>query len=165
MDNWHIFETQFNSKNNRSLETVYTIGNGYLGTRGTFEEGYPTDQSATLINGFFDDVPIVFTELANTPNWLDLQIIANGERLNLKTSTIGEYFRDLNLRNGELTRRIQWQVASGGRLALEFQRFASLADEHVVALRCQVKSIDFHGTVDFQGGLPAHVDNDGFVHL
>lgn len=165
MNNWHVFETQFNTKNNRSLETVYTIGNGYLGTRGTFEEGYPGDQSATLINGLFDDVPVVFSELVNTPNWLDFQIIANGERLNLKFAEITDYFRDLNLQNGELTRTLHWQVASGGKLALEFQRFASLSDEHVVALRCQIKSIDFSGEVEIQSGLPGHVDNDGYVHL
>ncbi|GAP14341.1 beta-phosphoglucomutase [Longilinea arvoryzae] len=165
MDNWHIFETQFNNKNNRSLETVYTIGNGYLGTRGTFEEGYPGDQPATLINGFFDDIPIVFTELANTPNWLDLQITANGERLNLKNAVVTDYFRDLNLHNGELTRTLHWEVAAGGHLALEFQRFTSLADEHIVALRCQVKSIDFSGDIEFHSGLSGYADNEGFLHL
>lgn len=165
MDNWHIFETQFNTRNNRSLETVYTIGNGYLGTRGTFEEGYADDQPATLINGLFDDIPVVFTELANTPNWLDLQIIANNERLNLKTAIITDYFRDLNLGNAELTRTLHWEIASGGRLLLEFQRFASLADEHVVALRCRVQSIDFTGEVEFHSGLPGYADNDGYLHL
>jgi kojibiose phosphorylase len=164
MDNWHIFETQFNTKNIRSLETVYTIGNGYLGTRGTFEEGYPGDQPATLINGLFDDIPIVFSELANTPNWLDLQIIANGERLNLKSAVITDYFRDLNLHNGELTRTLHWQVTSGGHLALEFQRFTSLADEHIVALHCQIRSINFTGEVEFHGGLSGYAENEGFLH-
>jgi beta-phosphoglucomutase len=165
MDNWHILETKFDPQNPRSPETIFTIGNGYLGTRGTFEEGYPMDQAATLINGFFDDVPIVYTELANTPNWPDLQVLANGHRFNLKNAKVSGYRRDLNLHNGELTRTLNWQVPSGGQLTLEFQRFTSLADEHVVALRCQVKSIDFSGDVEFQAGLPGQVDNDGFLHL
>jgi kojibiose phosphorylase len=165
MDNWHIIETKFDPKNPRSPETIFTVGNGYLGTRGTFEEGYPMDQAATLINGFFDDVPIVYTELANTPNWLDLQVLANGHRFNLKNAKVSGYRRELNLHNGELTRTLNWQVPSGGQLTLEFRRFTSLADEHVVALRCQVKSIDFSGDLEFQAGLPGQMDNDGFLHL
>lgn len=165
MDNWHIIESKFDPKNLRSLETVFTIGNGYLGTRGTFEEGFPADQAATLINGLFDDVPIVHTELANTPNWLDLQILANGHRFNMKDAKVKSYHRDLNLYNGEITRSLYWHVPSGGQLALEFQHFTSLSDEHIVALRCRVKSIDFSGDLEFQAGLFGHVDNDGFLHL
>lgn len=165
MDNWHITETKLDQKNLRSLETVFTIGNGYLGTRGTFEEGFPKDQAATLINGLFDDVPIVYTELTNTPNWLDLQIIANGYRFTMSDANVTSYHRDLNLHNGEITRALYWQVPSGGQLALEFRRFTSLSDEHVVALRCHVKSIDFSGDLEFQAGLPGHVDNEGFLHL
>jgi beta-phosphoglucomutase len=165
MDNWHILETKFDPNNLRSLETVFTTGNGYLGTRGTFEEGFPADQAATLINGLFDDVPIVYTELANTPNWLDLQVLANGYRFNMKDAKVKGYHRDLNLHNGEITRSLCWKVPSGGQLALEFQHFASLSDEHVVALRCRVKSIDFSGDLEFQAGLPGHVDNEGFLHL
>jgi trehalose/maltose hydrolase-like predicted phosphorylase len=56
MDNWHILETKFAPKNLRSLETIFTNGNGNQGTRGTFEEEFPADQPATLINGLFDDV-------------------------------------------------------------------------------------------------------------
>jgi len=165
MDNWHIFETKFDQNNLRSSETIFTIGNGYLGTRGTFEEGFSADQAATLINGFFDDVPIVFTELANTPNWLDLQILANGYRFNMKDAKSNSYLRDLNLHNGEITRSLCWKVPTGGKIALEFKRFTSLSDEHVVALRCLVKSIDFSGDLEFQAGLSGHVSNEGFLHL
>lgn len=78
MDNWHILETKFAPKNLRSLETIFTNGNGYLGTRGTFEKGFPADQAAVLINGLFSNIPIVNIELTNIPTWLDLQVLANG---------------------------------------------------------------------------------------
>jgi kojibiose phosphorylase len=38
---WILNETKFNPEYLHSRETIFTIGNGYLGTRGTFEEGYP----------------------------------------------------------------------------------------------------------------------------
>ena len=165
MDNWHILETKLDQKNLHSHETVFTIGNGYLGTRGTFEEGFPADQPATLINGLFDDVPIFYSELVNTPNWMDLQILANGHRFNLKDARIKDYQRVLNLRNAEITRWLTWQVPSGGHLRLEFKRFASMADEHVVALLCSVKSVDFSGEVEFRAGLSAFANNEGVLHL
>ncbi|MGA7936480.1 MAG: hypothetical protein WCA35_23200, partial [Kovacikia sp.] len=39
--NWTLTESQFNPEQLHARETVFTIGNGYLGTRGSFEEGYP----------------------------------------------------------------------------------------------------------------------------
>jgi kojibiose phosphorylase len=38
---WSVIETQFDFAELHHKETLFTLGNGYLGTRGTFEEGYP----------------------------------------------------------------------------------------------------------------------------
>jgi len=37
---WHIIEDNFDPKKMNSQGSVYTIGNGYFATRGTFEENY-----------------------------------------------------------------------------------------------------------------------------
>ncbi|RMD81442.1 MAG: hypothetical protein D6823_02260, partial [Chloroflexi bacterium] len=67
---WILAEDAFNPAQQYHKETIFTIGNGYLATRGAFEEGYPNDRRATFIHGVFDDAPIVVTELANAPDWL-----------------------------------------------------------------------------------------------
>ena len=164
MDNWHIIETDFNPHKQNQNETVFTIGNGYLGTRGTFEEGYLGDQAATLIHGLFDDIPIVFTELANTPNWLDFHLFAGGERFHTEQNQVSAYRRELDLRTGALTRKVLWQTPGGSRLELEIERFASLADEHVLGIRYRVTSLDFTGDLEFRAGIHGHVDNTGWVH-
>ncbi len=64
-----VSETSFDPNRLNHNETVFTIGNGYLGTRGAFEEWYPGEQRTTFIHGVFDDAPVVFTELANAPDW------------------------------------------------------------------------------------------------
>ena len=69
-EGWLLTETQFAPDQLNYKETTFTIGNGYLGTRGSLEEGYPGSNSATLINGVYDEIPIFFTELANCPSWL-----------------------------------------------------------------------------------------------
>ncbi len=53
MNLWHIVEDVFDPKKQHTQETVYTIGNGYFGTRGTFEEGYIGAEPATLLFGVF----------------------------------------------------------------------------------------------------------------
>ncbi|MBD0302665.1 MAG: glycoside hydrolase family 65 protein, partial [Tolypothrix sp. T3-bin4] len=77
--NWHIIETEFDPKALHHKETVFTLGNGYLGTRGSFEEGYPQDCAATLIHGVYDDTTIAYTELVNCPSWLPLVVKVAGE--------------------------------------------------------------------------------------
>lgn len=141
MNVWHINEETFdpNPKRLHSQETVYTIGNGYFATRGTFEEGYPKDNPATLLFGVFDDIPVAREELANIPDWTSIKLFVNGERFRLDQGTILGYRRSLDLYNGVLRRSVHWQSPQGVRLSVSSERFASLANEHVGAIRYSVR--------------------------
>jgi kojibiose phosphorylase len=162
-DLWVISEDSFDSKKQHHKETIFTIGNGYLSTRGAFEEGYPDDRRATFIHGVFDEAPIVFTELANAPDWLPLSIYLNGERFSLDTGTVESFHRALDLRTGLLTRVVRWRSLAGIVATLTFERFASLADEHLLFIRCRVTP-EFAGTVEFRAGLNGNMHNNGLVH-
>ncbi|MCY7336096.1 MAG: beta-phosphoglucomutase, partial [Chamaesiphon sp.] len=161
---WTLIELQFDPQQLHPRETVFTIGNGYLGTRGSFEEGYPNAQPATLIHGVYDDVPVVYTELANCPDWLSLAIIINGERFRLDRGEIIHYERQLDLHYGILSRSVRWRSPIGQTLDLRFERFASLADEHVMSLRCQLTPVDFSGTIELQSSINGYPENQGFNH-
>jgi beta-phosphoglucomutase len=157
-------ERTFNPTQLRHKETVFTLSNGYLGTRGSFEEGYPGSCPATLINGVYDDAPIVATELANCPDWLPLVIIVGGDRFRLEQGEVLSYQRSLDLYRGILNRYIHWRSPSGYTFEFRFERFVSLADQHVLALRCQVTSNDYSGEVEVHAGLNGYSDNDGMLH-
>jgi kojibiose phosphorylase len=162
--NWLIRETEFDPERLHHKETVFTIGNGYLGTRGAFEEGYPGVQPATLIHGVFDDAPIVHTELANAPDWLPFILLVNGERFRMDRGEVLDYERTLDLRRGVLTRKVRWRSPAGRTVDIRIERFASLADPHVLAIRYQATPLDFEGTLEFRASINGHVDNDGLVH-
>ena len=164
MDRWKIIETGFNPQLLHPQETVFTLGNGYLGTRGTFEEGYPGEQAITLINGLYDDVPLFFTELVNAPNWTNLQLYVNGNRFRLDQGTILDYRRELDLRTATLTRAVVWRSPAGETVEVHFERFASLHDPHLLAVRARARARDFTGVLEFRAGLPGHQDNAGWVH-
>lgn len=170
---WNLIETRFDPKQIHHRETTFTIGNGYLGTRGGFEEGYPRSNQATLIHGVFDDVPIVYTELANCPDWLPLEItIITGdapgevtrERFRLDRGEILEYERLLDLRRALLRRKIRWRSPSGKTIDLEFERFASRADTRVLAIQCAIAAVDFSGKIEVQASLNGYPENQGYNH-
>ncbi len=163
-DTWLVVETEFDPQRLHHIETVFTIGNGYLGTRGTFEESYPGAWPATLVNGVYDAVPVGHTELANAPNWLPLTVLVNGERFGLERGQVLDYRRTLDLRTGVLSRLVRWRSPGGYSIDLHFERFASLADPHVLAIRCRVTALDFEGEVEVRAALDGHVDNRGYAH-
>ena len=94
---WTLVETQLKPNQIQHRETVFTIGNGYLGTRGSFEEGSTRAVPATFIHGVYDNVPLVYTELANCPDWLPLIVTVDGDRFRTERGEILSYERQLDL--------------------------------------------------------------------
>ena len=164
-DHWVLTETEFDREQLNYKETVFTIGNGYLGTRGSFEEGIPGAEAATFINGLYDDVPIYYTELVNCPDWLPLYIVIDNEEFRLDKGEIFSYERQLDLKRGILSRKITWRSPNGKTIDLYFERFVSQADQHVLGLRVQLKPIDFDGKIEIRGSIDGNPENhEGFNH-
>lgn len=162
--NWLVRETVFQRAAVRSQETVFTIGNGYLSTRGAFEEGLLGDLPATLIHGVFDDAPLVATELANAPDWLPLIPYIGGECVQLDAGRLLSYERVLNVQHGVLTRTFRWQSSTGQTVDIRYERFISLADKNVMVIRCQLTPVDFSGPVALRVALNGNVDNAALQH-
>jgi kojibiose phosphorylase len=74
------------------------------------------------------------------------------------------YKQELDLRTATLHRRVTWLSPSGNTLHFEFERFASLADEHLLAVRCRITSVDYSGPLEIRAGLNGHVENNGWTH-
>lgn len=163
-DTWTIVERTFDPGRLHHGETVYTIGNGYLGTRGAFEEPYAGEMRATFLHGVFDDAPVVFTELANAPDWLELEVLLDGERFDLGTGELIAYTRTLDLRTGKLRREVEWRSPKGRLTRLIFERFASLADPHLCAVQLLVTPLDYSGRVEICSGLNGEADNLSLKH-
>jgi kojibiose phosphorylase len=161
---WQILEEQFTPEKQAHHETIFTIGNGYLGTRGAFEEFTPGENRATFVHGIFDDAPIIFTELANFPDWLEFEIWANGQHFDLHQGEVLDYRRWLDLRTGLLTRQVHWRSPQGLVMRLTFERFASLADPHLMMVRLQVTPENGEAEIELHAGLNGEADNEGLKH-
>ena len=120
-------------------ETLCTVGNGYLGTRGTLEEGHPGDLSGTYLAGVYDDHDSPVIDLVNAPDWLSFAVYVDGARLDVAQLPRSlDHERTLDLRTGLLYRRTVFEDADGRRTRLETLRCASIADRHTCALRVEI---------------------------
>ncbi len=162
---WEVTEKTFHSGTMPHHETIFTIGNGFIGTRGTFEEGYPSDDSTTLAAGVFnhaegDLVPV----LVSIPNWLTLTISINDEECRLDKGRILGFERTLDLKTATLRRGVLWLSPKGTILRLAFERFASLHNEHVFALRVLIQPLsEGDHTIRVESALDGTIKNPGGI--
>ena len=64
IDEWALTEAEYSHDDLGVTETLFAVGNGYLGLRGNVEEGRETHSHGTFINGFHETWPIRHAEEA-----------------------------------------------------------------------------------------------------
>jgi alpha,alpha-trehalose phosphorylase len=169
---WEIAEERLVAADLPAHESVFAVANGYLGLRGTFEEGAPAHDPGVLLNGFHETWPIVYPEdayglartgqtIVNAPDGTILRLDVDGEPLNLATARVLRYARVLDLRAGVLRREVEWETASGARLVLRTRRLASLDDRHLAALDYELEALDGSVSIAVSSELVTHVDGAG----
>ncbi|RMG87096.1 MAG: hypothetical protein D6712_06280, partial [Chloroflexi bacterium] len=170
---WQIREYPFRPYALPHTETIYTIGNGLVGVRGSFEEGYPDDNPATLVAGIFNHKEgELVPDLVSMPNWLTLRIQVNDEVFRLDRGKILGYERILDLRTGTHWRGVLWLSPKRDILRLAFERFASLDNPHILAIRVLVQvlnegehHIKVYSALDNTVTNPDNIDHWGEVTL
>ena len=172
---WNLSEYPFHPERLLYYETIFTIGNGYLSTRASFEEGYAGETPGTLVHGIYDHAPeMQVPELANIPDWLPIRITIDGTPFQLITKTsdmlkppqgiVLGYRRTLELDRALLRREVLFRAASGSTVRLVFERFASLADIHTLAQRVSFTVVDGSPEITVEASLNGDVTNNGIRH-
>jgi len=68
-----IPESKYEEKENLNFESVFALSNGYLGIRGSHEEGTKSTLPYFFINGVFDKSETFMRELVALPNPLGIK--------------------------------------------------------------------------------------------
>lgn len=163
-DPWKIIEEGFNPSYGMVSESVFSIGNEYMGVRGYFDEGYSGESLVgSYFNGIYERLEhapspykgiVNSTEfMVNSVNWIFTRIYAEEEQLDLKKSNFSCFKRVLDLRSGVLSRSFTWTTRSGKMLRLEFERFVSMNRVHVGAQKISITPLNFSGEVKIIAGL------------
>ncbi|OZQ61548.1 family 65 glycosyl hydrolase [Paenibacillus sp. VTT E-133280] len=163
VDPWAIIEEGFDPERNRTSESIFSLGNEYMGVRGYAEEGYSGDSlQGSYFNGLNEQLDIgnhykgiirSLRYMVNAVDWLYTRITVNGEQLDLAKSKISEYVRKLDLRSGTYRRELLWHLDDGKILKVVFTRLVSMTMSHLGLQRVEFEPLNFSGSVDICAGL------------
>ncbi|MCK4258228.1 MAG: glycoside hydrolase family 65 protein [Halanaerobiales bacterium] len=162
---WSIIEEKFNPAEMGYYETIFTLGNGYLGVRGAFEENYLNRTPGNFIAGIFDQTRNQVTEIPNCPDWLEMEIELNGERFDLLRGNILDYQRTLDLKKSVLTRVVRWEDTKGKITRLKFIRFVSIKNQHLMGITLEITPENYDGEIKVVSGLNGQITNSGTQHF
>ncbi len=150
--NWIVAEGNYIPENTSKFETIFSLGNGYMGLRGSNEEASSGEVRGCYVAGLFDKFPGEVTELPNIPDWTKIEIKLNGEIFNLCKGEILSYKRELNMLDGELVRNIVWLSPSGEKTNLIFRRIVSMSNLNIAVIKIEIRPIDYSLTIEISSG-------------
>jgi len=154
VEKWGIVETRYDTVNLGQRETIFAVGNGYLGLRGNNEEGGVEDHAhGTFINGFHETWDIRHAEdavgfarvgqtIVNVPDVKTILITVDGEQLRLSTAELESFSRTLDFRDGVLRRELLWVTAAGQRVQLRSTRMVSFTRRNLALMSYEIVVLD-----------------------
>lgn len=154
--NWHIKQTEIETRNVADNGSRFLIGNGYLGVRGSLEEDRKEQLVAVNLAGFYDQVAGCVREPLNAPNPFFAQTTANGKPLDFVTNLPTQHEQKLNYRYGLAERCSRW-VVDGTCLQIEGSRFVSMADKHLSGAIYRVTACNQDATMELLVGIDGEV--------
>jgi len=158
LDEWALVETDFQADDQGRTETLFAVGNGYLGLRGNIEEGRDGFAHGTFVNGFHETWPIRHAEeafgfarvgqtIVNAPDAKIIRLYVDDEPLVITEAEILAYERRLDFRTGVLSRSIEWRTPAGKRVLITSRRMTSFVDRHLAVLDYEVELLDADAAV------------------
>lgn len=163
-NDWLISEDTFSPDRAKYFETIFTLANGYLGVRGSAEEGNPQELPGSYLAGVFNKAGDEPPELPNIPTWIGVSVTADGREISHQKGTLVGYHRYLDMRRGVLVR--EFRIKKQGRITrVRTERFVSKSDAHIAAIRYSVTPENYSARFVIESSLQGEVSNGGRSHL
>ncbi|WP_375430338.1 glycoside hydrolase family 65 protein [uncultured Friedmanniella sp.] len=153
IDEWRLTESLYSSADLGVTETLFAVGNGYLGMRGNVEEGREAHAHGTFINGFHETWPIRHAEeafgfarvgqtIVNVPDNKTMKLYVDDEPMLLSVADLESYERSLDFRDGVLHRDIVWRTPGGKRVRVSSTRMVSFTQRHLAIMSIEITMLD-----------------------
>ncbi|HIY91824.1 glycoside hydrolase family 65 protein [Companilactobacillus sp. HBUAS56275] len=167
---WHLDYNHFDyDKRQYGQESMQTIGNGFLGLRGTYLEAKASDDNypATYVAGVFNQLAtpingreVINEDLVNLPNSQYISFrVDEGDYLRIKDDLIKESVRSLDMKHGILTISNIVELEDGKTLKVVAKKLADLKNYHDYYLQYSVTPLNFYGKITFLTQTDASVVN------
>ena len=168
---WKIIENQWRPEYNEVSESLCSIGNGRMGHRANFEEAYSghTLKGSYVAGVYYPDktkvgwwkngYPEYFAKVLNAPSWLGIDVEIEGETLDLAQCEVSDFYRELDMQRGVLTRSATAKTAKGKIVKIHSTRFCSIVDDECGAIRYTVTAVNFSGKLSISPSVDADISN------
>jgi alpha,alpha-trehalose phosphorylase len=171
-NDWVVSERRFDPDRLAAQESVFAVGNGYLGLRGTPEEGAPAHDTGAILNGLHETWPIVYPEdafglarigqtVVAAPDASIIRLFVEDEPFDLATAHVRRFERVLDMQIGVLRREVEFETARGDRMLVRSRRLVSLHDRHLTAMDYEVVALDEPVSVTLCSELVTHAPQQG----
>ncbi|MBW1821879.1 MAG: beta-phosphoglucomutase, partial [Deltaproteobacteria bacterium] len=170
-DGWNLTYNGFDPKEEKLRETLTTVGNGYLGTRGCFEGEKASEihYPGTYIAGIYNKPPtkiqnrnIYNNDFVNCPNWLLIEFaIGTGKFISPTKMEIISYTHTLNMKEGVMKRSIVCKDGLGRITKIKSKRLASMANPHLCAMLYDITPVNYSDTICIRSSIDGNIINDG----
>lgn len=170
---WSIIEEDFDPQRIKSSESLFSIGNGAMGQRANFEENYSgtTFQGSYIAGVYYPDktrvgwwkngYPEYFAKVLNAPNWIGIQVLINGESLDLATCLLVKDFRrELNMKEGWYMRSFIATMPNNIQVSVVATRFLSLTLDELGAIKYDVEVLNSDALVKIIPYLDGGITNE-----
>jgi len=176
VDPWALVEAQYSDADLGTTETLFAVGNGYLGLRGNVEEGRDSYMHGTFLNGFHETWPIQHAEeaygfarvgqtIVNAPDAKVIRLYVDDEPLLLSVADLQEYERRVDFRTGIYSRDIVWRTPAGKRVRVRSTRMASLTERHLAVMTFEVTLLDASAPVAISSQILNRQDGEDEYHV
>nr|SFZ88971.1 Maltose phosphorylase / Trehalose phosphorylase [Loigolactobacillus rennini] len=152
IDPWQIVTHQWDPTHKRLQESMTSIGNGYMGMRGMFEEDYSGDThpgiylagvwypDKTVVGWWKNGYPKYFGKVINAVNFAKVNLWLDGQKVDLATCPISDFSLALNMQTGILTRQFTVKL-NHKRVRFKIERFVSIAQKQLFTVHYQIENL------------------------
>lgn len=167
---WHLdYNHLDHDKRQYGQESMQTIGNGFLGLRGTYLEAKASDDNypATYVAGVFNQLStpinnrdVINEDLVNLPNSQYISFkVDEGDYLRIKDDLVQESIRSLDMKHGILTISTIIKLDDGKELKVVAKKLADLKNYHDYYLQYSVTPLNFYGKITILTQTDASIVN------
>lgn len=161
-EDWLIREKGFDWRKQGVYESIFTLGNGYLGQRGSLEGNPKGSYRGTYIAGIFDKSEALVPQLVKSPGWIDFSVWIDEEKMTYETCKILSNERVLDMKKGILHRVTRFKNKKGQIVRFESKRIVFAHQVRGALMLFSVTPENFSGDIKVISGLNGDVTNEGY---
>jgi len=154
-------------------ETLFNNANGYIGIRGTLEEGVPADyptMRGQYLAGAYEIIPMKQAEslcnlvekkqtMLNICDTQTMKLTVGGEEFVPAKGGVMDAERILDMEEGYTERVTHWKSPAGKEIRVRIRRMAHFGIKELFTIEYEVEALNFSGEAVFDSWHIAEVEN------